>query len=100
MKRDADLMDKVQQQIYLGDEGFIESVQQKCLPGGAGSDIAREQKRKPLMLLDEYVKDYPFRKEAMARAYLEGDFSQAEIARHFGVHHSTVSKAVRKHRES
>jgi transposase len=32
----------------------------------------------------------------MARAHLEGGYSQAEVARHFGVHYSTVSRAARR----
>ena len=32
----------------------------------------------------------------MARAHLEGGYSQADVARHFGVHYSTVSRAARR----
>ncbi len=32
----------------------------------------------------------------MARAYLSGGYSQSRIARHFAVHYSTVSRAVRR----
>jgi len=35
--------------------------------------------------------------EAMARAFLSGQHSMAEIARHFGVHYSTVSRATKEH---
>ncbi|MCC7182006.1 MAG: helix-turn-helix domain-containing protein [Rhodocyclaceae bacterium] len=31
----------------------------------------------------------------MAQAYLSGQYSMAAIARHFGVHYSTVSRLVR-----
>ncbi|RDH80889.1 MAG: hypothetical protein DIZ78_17660 [endosymbiont of Escarpia spicata] len=30
----------------------------------------------------------------MAKAYLSGDYSMREIADHFGVHYSAVSRAV------
>jgi putative transposase len=33
----------------------------------------------------------------MARAYLSGAYTMAEIGQHFGVHYMTVSRAVRKH---
>jgi len=36
---------------------------------------------------------------AMARAYLSGRHSMAAIALHFGVHYSTVSRAVKNHEE-
>ena len=32
----------------------------------------------------------------MARAYLSGAYSMAEIGEYFGAHYMTVSKAVRK----
>lgn len=98
MVREEDLMDKVRQQIYLGDEAFIEDVQFKCPPDGSDPDIVNQQRRKPMSFIQEYLRGYRDRREAMARAYLEGGFSQAEIAKHFGVHYSTVSKAVRDHK--
>jgi REP element-mobilizing transposase RayT len=100
INNEKDLMEKVQQQIYLGDEAFIESVQNKCPPDGTDPDIVREQRRRPLSFIEEYLREYRDRREAMARAYLDGEFSQAEIARHFGVHYSTVSKAVKDYKRS
>jgi transposase-like protein len=32
----------------------------------------------------------------MAQAYASGAYTMAEIARHFGVHYMTVSRAVRQ----
>jgi len=100
MLKEEDIMDKVRQQIYLGDESFIESVQFKCPPDGTDPDIVNEQRRKPMFFLQEYLRGYRDRREAMARAYLEGGFSQAEISKHFGVHYSTISKAVRDYKRS
>ncbi|MEJ2677290.1 MAG: helix-turn-helix domain-containing protein, partial [Acidihalobacter sp.] len=34
------------------------------------------------------------RREAMARAFLSGAYTMQEIGEHFGVHYSTVSRAV------
>ncbi len=94
----ADLMDQVQQQIYLGDEDFVARVQEACEIGPHLAEVVREQKRKPLLQLDDYGRQFPSQKEAMARAYLSGHYSQAEIARHFGVHYSTVSKATSEYK--
>jgi transposase len=33
--------------------------------------------------------------EAMARAYITGVYTMAEIGEHFGVHYMTVSRAVK-----
>ena len=43
--------------------------------------------------LDILANAHP-RGEAMARAYLSGAYSQRQIADHFAVHYSTVSRAV------
>ncbi len=94
----TDLMKSIQQQIYLGDEDFVSAMQNKIQLEGDLSNIAREQKRKPLKELEDFEAKYSNRKEAMAEAYFSGNYSQAEIARHFRVHYSTVSKAVRKFR--
>jgi len=39
---------------------------------------------------------YPARREAMARAFAAGIYTMHEIADQFGVHYSTVSRAVRR----
>ncbi len=98
MRTESDLMEQVQQQMYLGDDAFVVRVQESCEVGPHLAGIAREQKRKPLYQLDDYGNQYPNTKEAMARAYLSGHYSQVEIARHFGVHYSTVSKAVKEYK--
>ena len=51
----------------------------------------REFLKQPLSQFDEH---YP-RNEAMARAYLSGQHTMAAIARHFKMHYSTVSRAVK-----
>jgi REP element-mobilizing transposase RayT len=95
---DVDLLDSVKQQIYLGDEDFIVSMQNKVLPHGKMDGISREQIRKPLGELAKYEEKYPILKEAMARAYLSGNYTQGEVARYFRVHRSTVARAVREFR--
>jgi len=93
-------MEDLQQQIYLGDEHFVARAQGKLRPEASLNDVNREQKRPPLEFLEDFERNYPDRKEAMALAYLSGRFSQAEIARHFGVHSSSVSRAVRLFRQN
>ena len=48
------------------------------------------------MPLTEYQQRYSQRQEAMARAYLSGAYTMAEIGEYFGVHYMTVSRAVRQ----
>lgn len=75
-------------QIYLGSEAFIKEMQP------ALDEIPRAQRRGLTQPLDGFAQLYP-RNEAMARAYLSGQHTLAEIARYFGVHYATVSRAVR-----
>jgi len=77
-------------QIYLGSDGFVEQVQalRKRVKESLG---LAEEERKPLAW---FAETYPEPHEAMARAHLEGGYSQPEVAAHFGVHYSTVSRAA------
>ena len=77
-------------QIYLGSEGFVEQVQQAV---SRVKEVLRqaEDERKPLAW---FAETYPEPHEAMARAHLEGGYSQPQVAAHFGVHYSTVSRAA------
>ena len=45
--------------------------------------------------LQQYAERNADPKCAMADAYLTGGYTLAEIARHFGVHYTTVSRVVR-----
>ena len=46
--------------------------------------------------LADYRRRSGSRDEAMTRAYLSGAYTIKEIAKSFGVHYMTVSRAVRK----
>ncbi len=84
----------LRQPIYLGDEAFVTRMQAKL----AESDLAevpRAQHRRPALPLAEYAKRHPERRAAMAAAYRSGDYTLKAIAEHFGVHYSTVSRALR-----
>ena len=49
-----------------------------------------------LPLAVAFARRYPVRREAMARAFQTGVYTMQEIADYFGVHYSTVSRAVRR----
>jgi len=96
LKWDFSLEEAVTQQIYLGSENFISSMQEE-VEGKDLSEIPREQVRSPKKTLDHYQKTYPDRSEAIARAYLSGNFNLKQVASHFRVHYSTVSRIVKKY---
>ena len=90
---------RLQGQIHLGSEAFVKAMQAKIENASALDEIPRGQRRAVTQPLADFEKRYG-RKEAMARAYLSGQHTMAAIARHFGVHYSTVSRMVRAHEES
>lgn len=85
----------LQQQIYLGSEGFVEKMQKQISVSGDMSEIPRAQRRAKAKPLDCYLANEDPR-QGMAAAYKTGDYTMNEIALVFGVHYSTVSRAVKK----
>jgi len=86
-------------QVYLGEEAFVESMRQKLEDKDKAtiSEVTRLQRRPIARPLKWYKKNAGDVKEAMALAYLSGDYSMKEIAQWFDVHYSTVSRAVKLH---
>ncbi len=96
----ASIWEDLKQQIYLGSDAFIKRALTRAGVSDALSEIPRAQRRAPPKPLAIYAKQYRDRHAAMAAAYRSGAYSPAAIARHFGVHYSTVSRAVsREERE-
>lgn len=85
---------QLQGQIYLGSETFVKKMQSQIGKKLALDEIPRAQRRALTQPLPDFEQSYP-RNEAMARAFLSGQHSMVAIAEHFGVHYSTVSRAVR-----
>jgi REP element-mobilizing transposase RayT len=98
MKTGFQLKDAVEQQIYLGPRDFISSLQAEIRAGDDLSEIPKDQKKLVREDLPFFAREYPERNEAMARAYLSGFFTLNEVAGHFGVHYTTVSRAVAQYR--
>jgi putative transposase len=86
----------LRQQIYLGSEAFVGLSLRRVPQAGDLKEVPRPQRRPPRSPLDGYATENGDRHAAMARACLDGGYSQAEVARHFGVHYATVSRAVRR----
>lgn len=87
--------DGLRNQIFLGDEEFVLRAQAQTAQLNI-AEIPRAQRRPPAQSLNQYRESAPSLPAAMAAAFASGDYSMAEIARHFGVHYSTVSRAVRR----
>ena len=83
-------------QIYLGSEAFVKKMQAQIEKRPSLNEIPRSQRRVLTQPLTEFEQRYE-RTVAMARAYMSGQHTMAAIAEHFGVHYSTVSRAVASH---
>lgn len=90
---------QLQGQIYLGSDAFVTKMQIQIEKRSALDEIPRIQRRGLTQQLADFERRFD-RNEAMARAYLSGQHTMAAIARHFGVHYTTVSRIVSAHEDS
>ena len=96
LKLRMDLEKEIRHQVFLGSAEFIAELQENYSFGKDLSEIPWGQKKNPMKTFEYFDVEYSNRKEAMARAYLSGQFTLKEVGNHFGVHYSTVSKAVKE----
>ena len=82
-------------QIYLGSEDFVARMHKKVRAGQDLSEIPRAQRRPVAKPLKYYTSRYRDPHVGMVAAYRSGDYSMKAIADQFGVHYSTVSRAVK-----
>lgn len=83
------LWDQVRHQQFLGDRQFVKRIRQQTVQSAVKSR---------LLLAD--FRDGWDGAEAMARAYLDGGYTLQQIAEHFSVHPSTVSRKVAAYEKS
>jgi len=82
-------------QVFLGGDRFVERFSEVALPSVRLREVPRAQRRPFAKSLLHFEQAYADRREAMARAFLTGSYTMLEVADHFRVHYSTVSRAVR-----
>ncbi|MCH8543028.1 MAG: transposase [Alcanivorax sp.] len=90
---------QLKNQIYLGSDAFVESMHDALDSERLLTEIPRAQQLEPIKTLRCYQTHHDDRKDAMARAWLDGHYTLATIGEYFGVSRSTVSRAVRAFRE-
>ena len=86
--------ESLKNQVFLGDEQFIEDMQCKLKLNQELGEIPRAQRRKVPKPLEHYSKKYKTRDEGMIAAYQSGGFTLKEVGDHFDVHYSSVSKII------
>ena len=86
-------------QTYLGEHAFIEGIRYKLEAKGSETlkEVSRLQRRPIAKSPKWYKQNATTLKEAMALAYLSGNYSMKEIAEWFEVHYSTVSRTVKEY---
>jgi len=81
-------------QVYLGSDDFVLRMQERA--GEVDEiNVPHAQRRAPPPSLEAIAAAHADRAAAMQAAHRTGEYSYAEIARHFGVHFTTVGRAVR-----
>ena len=89
-----DLWQARRNQIYLGDERFVERMQAKLGAQAGNVNIARAQRRRPATLIP-IERSHGSRDQAVQAAHGSGAYSYQQIAEHFGIHFTTVGRIVR-----
>ena len=86
----------LQQQIYLGDQQFVAQMQSRLTADDTLEEVPKVQRQRPPPSLQAIAQEHGDRASAMAAAYFSGAYTMKAIAVYFGVHYSTVSRAVRR----
>jgi REP element-mobilizing transposase RayT/AraC-like DNA-binding protein len=99
--RDVPLWDRaLRQQIYLGDERFVERMQALAVPPGpASARSAREvpmAQRRRLMTLPQWLAEGPTREQALWHAHVQGGLTMTAMAHELGLSVSRVSRLIAK----
>ena len=84
--------------VLLGGESFAEKLRNEHHIERDLREVPRAQRRAIAKSLAEY-RSLSESREGMAQAYLSGNYTMQEIADHFGVHYSTVSRAVKAYED-
>jgi REP element-mobilizing transposase RayT len=85
----------LRQQVYLGDDRFVEQMQSQMKVQGDELSIAKIQRRAPAPPLATIAEKHRDRDDAIVAAYATGAYSYREIAEHFNLHLATVGRVVR-----
>ena len=95
-KRQPAPWQQLKNQIFLGDDDFVNDMQCKIDPEQSLKDIPKKQKMAPIKPLKYFAERYQTRNESMAHAYLSGGYTLSQVGEHFGVSYATVSRAVKQ----
>lgn len=93
-KNQASPWELLRNQIYLGDDRFVEKLQDSLEKEKDLSEIPSAQRLKVAHPLDYYTTKYQDRNQAIFMAYQSGGYSLKEIGDHVGLHYSRISRII------
>jgi REP element-mobilizing transposase RayT len=85
---------QIKGQVYLGDEQFVQRMQ-AGIRSPDDVQIPLAQRRPPAPSIAEIARNIPDRETAIRTAHATGAYSYQEIAKHFGLHFTTIGRIVR-----
>jgi REP element-mobilizing transposase RayT len=89
--------EKLKNQIFLGSDEFVASLQRTLDPDASHQEIPAIQRRPPPRPFTQIAQANE-RDEAIFDAYASGGYSLKEIGDHFRLHYSRVSRIVKQQR--
>lgn len=92
--------EKLKNQVFLGSDTFVEEVQELLDSDRALDEVPGSQKRPLSKPLKHYEKIARTRNEAILEAWCSGGYKMKEIADHFKLHYSSVSKIIKASEKS
>lgn len=87
--------ESLKNQIFLGDDAFVERMRKLLDVTKSLDEIPSSQKRPLPKPLEWYEKSAQTRNEAILEAWHSGGYKMKEIADHFGLHYSSISKIIK-----
>jgi DNA-binding CsgD family transcriptional regulator len=90
--------EQLKNQIFLGDDKFVQSMQNQVEIDKDLSEIPFSQRSAPPKPLSYYADIHKKRNDAIVFAYASGGYSLKEIGGYFKLHYSTVSGIIKNHK--
>ena len=98
---DANLWDSaLRQQIYLGDEAFVERMQALAEPRNSTDDDIPKIQRRKSRTLAQWMESCENREQALYNAHTQGAMTMSAIARELGLSISRVSRLIARAEEA
>ena len=91
---------ELRNQIFLGDDSFVETLQAMVEKDVDLSEVPSVQKRRLADPIRKYIEGAETRNEGIFGAYRSGAYTMKAISDNLGLHYSTVSKIIKSFENS